>query len=52
MRTFGEGGKNYNPDDGVEYRALMSIANNGTLRIRAYLRLPILGKTLIWTRVR
>jgi uncharacterized protein (DUF2147 family) len=50
-RTW-EGGKIYNPDDGVEYRALMSIGDDGALRVRAYLLLPILGKTLIWTRVR
>ena len=50
-RTW-EGGKIYNPDDGVEYRALMSIGDDGTLRVRAYLLFPILGRTLIWTRVR
>jgi uncharacterized protein (DUF2147 family) len=50
-RTW-EGGKIYNPDDGVEYRALMSIGDDGTLRVRAYVLLPILGKTFIWTRVR
>jgi uncharacterized protein (DUF2147 family) len=46
------GGKIYNPDDGMNYDALMSIQSNGTLRVRAYVRLPILGKTQIWTRVR
>lgn len=47
-----EGGKIYNPDDGVEYQALMSIQDDGTLRVRAYVLLPLFGKTLIWTRVR
>jgi uncharacterized protein (DUF2147 family) len=32
--------------------ALMSIGDDGTLRVRAYVLLPILGKTFIWTRVR
>ena len=50
-RTW-EGGKIYNPDDGEEYRALMSIPDDGTLRVRAYVLLPIFGKTPIWTRIR
>ena len=50
-RTW-EDGKIYNPDDGVDYRALMSIEDNGALRVRAYVLLPQLGKTQIWTRVR
>ena len=47
-----EGGKIYNPDDGGDYNAEMSIQDDSTLRIRAYLLLPLFGKTLIWTRVR
>ena len=46
-----EDGKIYNPDDGVDYNATMSIQEDGTLRVRAYGLLPIFGKTLIWTRV-
>jgi uncharacterized protein (DUF2147 family) len=46
-----EDGKVYNPDDGTDYQAQMSIRKDGTLRIRAYLLLPLFGKTLIWTRV-
>lgn len=47
-----EDGKIYNPDDGMNYQALMSIAKDGSLRIRAYLLLPLIGHTLVWTRVR
>lgn len=47
-----EDGKVYNPDDGTDYQALMSIAGDGSLRIRAYLLLPLFGRTLVWTRVR
>lgn len=47
-----EGGKIYNPDDGGEYNANMSIQTDGTLRIRAYLLAPLFGHTLVWTRVR
>jgi uncharacterized protein (DUF2147 family) len=45
-------GKVYNPDDGKDYRALMSITADGGLRVRAYLVLPLFGHTLVWTRVR
>jgi uncharacterized protein (DUF2147 family) len=50
-RTW-EDGEIYNPDDGTAYHALMSIEDDGSLRVRAYLLFPILGETLIWTRVR
>ena len=46
-----EDGYVYNPDDGENYRANMTIQNDGTLRIRAYLLIPLFGHTLIWTRV-
>ncbi len=49
-RTW-EGGKIYNPDSGRNYNALMSIQDDGTLRVRAYVLLPIFGKTQIWTRI-
>jgi uncharacterized protein (DUF2147 family) len=56
LRRTGEGtweeGRIYNPDDGVDYRALVSIAGDGTLRVRAYVLVPLLGKSFIWTRVR
>ncbi len=50
-RTW-EDGKIYNPDDGEDYSALMSIQDDGSLRVRAYVLLPLLGKTQLWTRVR
>jgi uncharacterized protein (DUF2147 family) len=46
-----EDGAIYNPDDGVNYAASMSIQNDGSLRIRAYVLLPLFGRTFIWTRV-
>lgn len=46
-----EEGRIYNPDDGVDYRALMSIDDDGTLRVRAYVLFPLLGKTFTWKRV-
>jgi uncharacterized protein (DUF2147 family) len=45
-------GRIYNPDDGVDYQAQMSIQDDSTLRVRAYASAPAFGKTLIWKRVR
>lgn len=42
----------YNPDDGSEYRATMFLKGDGALRIHAYVLVSMLGKTLVWTRVR
>ena len=50
-RTW-EDGKIYNPDDGEDYEALMSLEDDGTLRVRAYVLIPLFGETQIWTRVR
>lgn len=50
-RTW-EDGRLYNPDDGADYNALMSIENDGTVRVRAYVLFPMFGTTQIWTRVR
>jgi uncharacterized protein (DUF2147 family) len=47
-----EDGKIYNPDDGGEYRARMSIGSDGSLLVRAYLLIPLFGRTFVWTRVR
>ena len=45
------GGRIYNPDDGRDYRADLTVGADGILRVRAYVLLPILGKTLLWTKV-
>lgn len=45
-------GRIYNPDDGIEYNSVMTIHADGTLRVRAYVLVPLLGKTMIWTRIR
>jgi uncharacterized protein (DUF2147 family) len=47
-----EDGTIYNPDDGGEYRAGMSIGSDGNLLVRAYLFIPLFGRTFVWTRVR
>jgi uncharacterized protein (DUF2147 family) len=47
-----EDGSIYNPDDGTVYRTTMSLQDDGSMRVRAFVLLPIFGQTLIWTRVR
>jgi uncharacterized protein (DUF2147 family) len=47
LRRTGENswgdGRIYNPDDGVDYRATMSIQADGTLHVRASVLIPLLG---------
>jgi uncharacterized protein (DUF2147 family) len=50
-RTWGDG-RIYNPDDGAEYNSVITMPPDGTLRVRAYVLMPLLGQTLVWTRVR
>ena len=44
-------GRIYNPVDGKEYSALMSIQKDGSLRVRAYVLHPLIGQTQLWSRV-
>lgn len=46
-----EDGHLYNPDDGKEYQARMSIAEDGSLHVRAFVVLEMLGETEVMTRV-
>ncbi len=50
-RMWGDG-EIYNPDDGMNYKALISVETDGTLHVHAYVLFPLLGQTQIWTRVR
>ena len=45
------GGTIYNPDDGQAYHVDMSISDDGDAHVRAYVILPLFGKTFVWTRV-
>ncbi len=47
-----EDGNIYNPDDGSNYRAALSLDKDGNLKVRAYVLVSLLGKDLIWTRVK
>lgn len=40
----------YNPDDGEVYQSAIALADDGTLHVRGYVGIPLLGKSEIWTR--
>jgi len=41
-------GKIYNPEDGETYSCNMELLDDGTLKVRGYVGLPMFGKTQIW----
>ena len=41
----------YNPKDGKTYSGYMQLQADGTLKLRGYVGVSLLGKTEIWTRV-
>jgi uncharacterized protein (DUF2147 family) len=45
-----DGGRAYDPNDGSTYHAEMRVEPDGTLRLRGYIGIPLLGKSQIWTR--
>lgn len=40
----------YNPKDGNEYSAYFDAKDDGTLHIRAYIGIPLIGKSETWSR--
>jgi len=44
------GGEIYNPRDGKLYKAVLTLQADGTLKVRGYVGVPLLGKTQIWKR--
>jgi uncharacterized protein (DUF2147 family) len=46
-----EDGRIYNPEDGNDYDAQMSLQDDSTLLVRASVLHSLFGKTLIWSRV-
>lgn len=41
----------YNPQDGRTYRGIVTVLSDNALRLRAYIGLPIFGRSQTWTRV-
>ena len=46
-----EDGTIYDPRDGKTYKCVMKLQRDGTLKVRGYLGIPLLGKTVEWTRI-
>lgn len=46
-----ESGTIYSGENGKTYKANISLQADGTLRLRGYVGVPMLGETQIWTRV-
>ena len=44
-------GRIYNPEDGKTYRCTLTLRSDGTLRVRGYIGIPLLGKSQIWKRI-
>jgi uncharacterized protein (DUF2147 family) len=44
------GGNIYNPRDGKLYKAVLTLMDDGTLKVRGYVGLPALGQTQFWIR--
>ncbi len=43
-------GEVYNPNDGRTFSSTLSLENDGSLRIRGYVGIALLGKTVEWVR--
>ena len=46
-----EDGTIYDPRDGKTYKCVIKLQRNGSLKVRGYVGVPLLGKTVVWTRV-
>jgi uncharacterized protein (DUF2147 family) len=44
------GGWIYDPEKGKTYKSAMHLAADGTLRVRGYIGIPLLGRSATWTR--
>lgn len=42
----------YNPEDGKEYSCVIKLQKDGTLKVRGYVGVRMLGKTQIWKRAK
>ncbi|RLB11828.1 MAG: DUF2147 domain-containing protein [Deltaproteobacteria bacterium] len=45
------GGRIYNPDDGKKYKCKLTMDSENVLKVRGYLLVPFLGKTVEWKRI-
>ncbi len=45
-----EEGRIYDPEGGDTYKSTMELRDDGTLKVRGYIGLPLLGRSQIWSR--
>lgn len=50
--NFWDDGEIYNPEDGKTYSCEISLNDNGTLKVRGYIGISLIGKTQIWRRAK
>ena len=51
-KNYWTGGEIYNPKDGKTYSCNMTLQADGTLKLRGYMGISLIGKTQIWTRAK
>jgi hypothetical protein len=44
------GGTVYDPDNGKTYRGTLELAADGSLEVRGYIGIPLIGRTTTWVR--
>ena len=49
---FWDGGELYNPKTGKTYTMNLTLQKDGTLKLRGYIGVSLIGKTTIWTRIK
>ncbi|MDN4165322.1 DUF2147 domain-containing protein [Cytophagales bacterium LB-30] len=47
-----EDGEIYDPKEGKTYSCMLTLKPNGELEVRGYVGFSLIGKTVIWTRVK
>ena len=50
-KTKWEDGTIYDPRDGETYKCVIKLQRDGTLKVRGYVGIPLLGKTVVWSPV-
>ncbi len=40
----------YDPDNGKTYKCKMNLSDNGTLKVRGFIGVALIGRTQVWTR--
>jgi uncharacterized protein (DUF2147 family) len=49
-RNHWKGGWIYDPESGKTYKSVMHLADDGTLHVRGYIGITLIGRSSVWTR--